>query len=167
MSEGEGNGKEGRFRRFHKRVSEAAGCSGKLPFAPDFFDSLARVMAGPGDLDERTLAWSKYFAWGNYNEFAIRIEGSGKELRLTQSDCAWDLAWLETGIRVQWLDAPPHIRDAELSRLGIKPIDKSLVSRAFASNETRGTILRSSPTDRRYSTARTIEPAVSPVGPRP
>jgi hypothetical protein len=169
MSEGEGNSKEKRFRRFHERVSEAAGYTGKqrLLFAPDFFDSLARVMAAPGNLDERTLAWSKYFAWGNYNEFAIRIEGDGRDLRLTQTDCGWDLAWLETGIRVEWLDAPPHIRDAELSRLGIKSIDKSLVSKAFTSNETRGTIVPSPPTDRRYSTARTIEPAVSPAAPRP
>ncbi len=169
MSESEGNGKEKRFRRFHERVSGAAGYTGKerLLFAPDFFDSLARVMAVPGDLVERSLAWSKYFAWGNHSEFAIRIEGDGKEIRLTQTDCAWDLAWLETGIRVEWLDAPPHIRDAELSRLGIKPIDKSLVSKAFTFNEKRGTILSSPSRDRRYSTARTIEPAVSPRTPLP
>jgi hypothetical protein len=74
---------------------------------------------------------------------------------------------MEKGIRIEWLDAPTHVRGAEVSRLGIKPIDKSLVSKAFASNEKRATIVPSPPADRRYSTARTIEPAVSQCAPRP
>lgn len=137
-----------RFKHFHKRLSE-------LPFAPDFLDSLARVMADPEScLDERVLAWAKYFAWGNYREIAVRLTSNGAEMPLRQRNCAEDLAWLEAGARVEWLDAPDDVRSAELARLGVRALDKTAPSRAIRSNEMRGTI--------DSETGYDIRPTVSP-----
>ncbi len=137
-----------RFRRFHERL-------GKPLFAPDFLDSLARVAADAEScLGDRVLALAKLRAWGNQNEYAIRIESDGTAQTLTQQDFAWDLAWLETGIRWEWLDAPPSTRAAETARLGVKPIDKTSLSRAVRLNELRGTISK--------APGRQIEPVVSP-----
>jgi hypothetical protein len=127
------DGRKARFSRFYKRVGEA-------DFAPDFLDSLVRVVAnGRRDMSERVLAWSKYRAWGNQNEYAIHIYSRNgeapEEITLGQRDCALDLAWLEAGHRVEWLDAPRKLFMAETERLGIQTTAKSWISTAFRKNE--------------------------------
>lgn len=118
---------DGRIARFHKRVSEKAGCKeGKtLRYAPDFLDSLILRMATPGDMVERTFSWLTYRASGNQSEHAIHIYGQkgGRviETLLRQRDCGLELAWLEAGHRAEWLDAPlPKFRE-EAARRGYLP----------------------------------------------
>lgn len=110
-------------------------------------------------LEEQTLAWSKYRAWGNQNEFAIHIyarEGEKPiETPLGQQDCARELAFLQSGGRPELLDAPWNILQAEFNRLNIEVADKSDISRAFQFNEKGGTIAS--------NTGRKIEPVVCPA----
>jgi hypothetical protein len=147
-SAGSGNG---RIAKFLKRVSEAAGCrkGETLPYAPDFLDSLICRMATPGDMTERTFAWTLYRASGNQSEHAVHLYGekSGNtflivETILGQKDCALELAWLEAGHRPEWLDAPLVMFREEAARRGVSRIEKSLVSDGFTENRRRGSIAR-------------------------
>lgn len=147
MSAASGGRGNGRIAKFHKRVSEAAGCRNgeTLPYAPDFLDSLVRRMSTRGgDLVERTFAWMVYRASGNQSEYAIHIYGvkgeAPVETALRQRDCALELAWLESGHRAEWLDAPLAMLRSEAARRGVIPIDKTLISDGFTENRERGTI---------------------------
>jgi len=136
----------GRIDKFLARASESAGCrKGEvLPFAPDFFDSLIRRMATPGDFVERTFAWLLYRASGNQKIHAIHIYckagNAATETPLRQGDCALELAWLGAGHRAEWLDAPIDQFREEAIRRGVEPISRNLISRGFIANRNRGTL---------------------------
>ena len=139
---------EKRFRKFHDRVSQSAGCDltkerDRLPFAPDWFDSLAARIA-TGELVEATAAWVLYRGNGNHSEHAVHIYGkSGNpavETPLRQRNCALDIAWLRAGHPREWLDAPLEMLQAEAGRRGVKPVPKTLISDAFILNRRRGII---------------------------
>jgi hypothetical protein len=146
MSAASAGRSNGRIARFHKRVSEAAGYENgaTLPYAPDFLDSIVCRMARSGDLVERTFAWMLYRASGNQSETAIHIycvKGEAPvETPLRQRDCALELAWLESGHRAEWLDAPLTMFRTEAARRGVVPIDKTLICDGFTENRERGTI---------------------------
>ncbi len=149
MSAASGGRGNGRIAEFHKRVSEAAGCRDgeTLPYAPDFLDSVVCRMATPGDMAERTFAWTLYRASGNQSEHAVHLYGEKRgntfiivETILRQKDCGLELAWLEAGHRAEWLDAPLVMFREEAARRGVAPIEKSLVCDGFTENRRRGTI---------------------------
>jgi hypothetical protein len=143
MSGGNGNG---RFEKYHRRVSKAAGCGEKalLAYAPDFLDSLACRMATPGDWAERVFAWLVYRASGNQSEAAIHIYAvkgeTAIETELRQRDCALELAWLEAGHPREWLDAPLAMFRQEAVLRGVSPIDKHYISDGVTENRERGTM---------------------------
>jgi hypothetical protein len=139
----------GRIAKYNRQVAEKAGLKKKdelLPYAPDFLDSLVRRMAipVPGETAERCLAWLIYRANGNQSLKAIHLYSKNGEppveTDLGQKDCALELAWVEGGHRVEWLDAPRDKFEAEAKRRGVKPIDKSVVSRGFQFNRDRGSM---------------------------
>jgi len=138
----------GRIAKYNRLVAEKAGLKkGELlPYAPDFLDSLVRRMAisAPGDSAERCLAWLIYRANGNQSLKAIHLYSHNGEppveTELEQKDCALELAWVEAGHRVEWLDAPLKLFREEAASRGVKPIDKSTVSRGFQFNRDRGSI---------------------------
>jgi hypothetical protein len=141
-----GNG-NGRFKKYHKRVSEKAGLTKNeplLPFAPDWWDSLVRRMAIPTDTAEQTFAWLEFRAGGNQSEHAIHLYSKNGEAPvetdLHQRDCCLELAWLMAGHRAEWLDAPLEMFREEAKRRGVEPVDKSLVSDGFTFNRLRGTV---------------------------
>jgi hypothetical protein len=138
MSGAYGDSREKRFKAYYARI-------GKPSYAPDYLDNLLTVMADPGGCaDHRVLAWVVYRAPGNQKEFAIYLgtglHGRAEEILLTQADCALDLAWLEAGYPPEWLDAPRPVWHTEVSRRGVQPLDKSIISRAVAYNRNRGTM---------------------------
>ena len=143
-----GKSGNGRIGKYNRQVAEKAGLEkGQfLAYAPDFLDSLVRRMAipVPGEIAERCLAWLIYRAGGNQSLKAIHLYSEKGETpietELWQSDCALDLAWLEAGYRAEWLDAPRDMFQAEAKRRGVKPIDKSVVSRGFQFNRLRGSM---------------------------
>lgn len=145
MSSGSRNG---RISKYIRQVAEKAGLKNgdSLPYAPDFLDSLVRRMAipVPGEIAERCLAWLIYRANGSQSLKAIHLYSRNGETpvetELRQHDCALELAWVEAGHRVEWLDAPRDMFQAEANRRGVKPIDKSRVSNGFQFNRIRGTM---------------------------
>jgi hypothetical protein len=143
MSSGNGNR---RISKYNRQVADLAGLKkgDSLPYAPDFLDSLARRMAIAGDAAERCLAWLIYRANGNHSLKAIHLYSHNGEppveTDLDQRDCALELAWVEAGHRVEWLDAPLKLFREEAARRGVKPIDKSAVSRGFQFNRDRGSM---------------------------
>jgi hypothetical protein len=138
----------GRIAKYNRQVADKAGLNkgDLLPYAPDFLDSLVRRMAipVPGEIAERCLAWLIYRANGNQDLKAIHLYSRNGEppveTELWQTDCALELAWVEAGHRVEWLDAPRAMFRAEADRRGVKPIDKSRVSEGFQFNRIRGTM---------------------------
>jgi hypothetical protein len=147
MSEGASNSGK-LFRKFHDRVSQAAGCDltkekDRLPFAPDWLDSLVARIA-TGELVEATAAWVLYRGNANHREHASHIYGkSGSpsvETALGQRNCALEIAWLRAGHRREWLDAPLEMLRAEAARRGVRPFSKTLISEAFILNRRRGII---------------------------
>lgn len=149
MSAANGVRGNGRMAEFQRRVSEAAGCRDDetLPYAPDFLDSVVCRMANPGDMAERTFAWTLYRASGNQSEHAVHLYGKKRgntfiivETILRQKDCGLELAWLEAGHPAEWLDAPLVMFREEATRRGVTPIEKSLVCDGFTENRGRGTI---------------------------
>jgi len=161
----------GRIAKYNRLVAQKASLKkGELlPYAPDFLDSLVRRMAisVPGDSAERCLAWLIYRANGNQSLKAIHLYSHNGEppveTELEQKDCALELAWVEAGHRVEWLDAPLKLFREEAANRGVKPIDKSTVSRGFQFNRDRGSmesgtgfslVYVPAPDDTRFSDAR-------------
>jgi hypothetical protein len=136
----------GRIAKYSREVAEKAGLKKgeSLSYAPDFLDSLVRRMAIAGDSAERCLAWLIYRANGNQSLKAIHIYSKKGEVpletELEQKDCALELAWVEAGHRVEWLDAPLELFRKEAALRGVKPLDKSTVSRGFQFNRDRGSM---------------------------
>ena len=143
-----GKSGSGRIGKYNRQVAEKAGLEKgeSLPYAPDFLDALVRRMAipVPGETAERCLAWLMYRAGGNQSLKAIHLYSKNgeppTETELWQSDCALELAWVEAGHRAEWLDAPRDLFQTEAKRRGVKPVDKSVVSRGFQFNRLRGSM---------------------------
>lgn len=143
-----GKNGNGRIAKYNRQVAEKAGLEKgeSLPYAPDFLDALVRRMAipVPGETAERCLAWLMYRAGGNQSLKAIHLYSKNgeppTETELWQSDCALELAWVEAGHRAEWLDAPRDLFQTEAKRRGVKPVDKSVVSRGFQFNRLRGSM---------------------------
>jgi hypothetical protein len=85
-----------------------------------------------------------YRASGNQSEKAIHIyavKGEAPvETALRQRDCALELAWLQSGHRPEWLDAPLAMFRVEAARRAVVPIDKTLICDGFTENRKRGTV---------------------------
>lgn len=141
------------FKEFHKRT-------GVKPFSPDFIDSMVAIMRDPDScLSERVTVWAKWRAWGNSSEYAVGHWDPEKTRRpFDQTDCALDLAWFEEGRPLAFVERAPEDYRAK-ARQPAAPerpagvIHKTIMSRAFAKAETRGTL---------SSDGRKVIPPVSP-----
>jgi hypothetical protein len=120
------------FTAFHQRANKA-------PFSPEFLAHLVAIMADESrDIDERTLAWSRFRSWANYNEYACRGKGDGRPLK--QRDCAVDLAHFAAGRPAEWIDLARENFSPELTPKELVLLDKSCISRSFARNKDGGFI---------------------------
>lgn len=120
------------FADFHART-------GGQPFAPDFKVSLWKVMRDRNaGLAARTWAWVRWRASGNHSLCPVTDWNPAYAKKLGQIDCAVDLAWLEEGQTIEWVEnASADLRAAKAAAINWKN-HKSGYSHAFAENQRCG-----------------------------
>jgi hypothetical protein len=78
------------IQRYHPRRWEYQQATRNLGFTKDFNSALEALMRDPmATYDERVMAWSRRYSWGNYHLYCVRHGASDEPIY--QVDCAADL----------------------------------------------------------------------------
>ena len=117
--------------------------TGSQPYTPYLAGALLRTMVSAPSLSERVYAWLLWRSVGNASEYAVSDWNPKFAKPLDQIDCALDLAWLEQGKSLDWVEklTEEYREKARTEGSPERPLNlklKQRISEAFARNADLG-----------------------------